>query len=302
MSARTYPDLLGHLSARSVAKHFDAYRDVPWDDFSIDPTDPRFELHDDEPLSGTAWYRALPRPTRARLGLHVLASMLKVGVEFESLLSRGLLELCSTLPNGSPEFRYAYHEVIEEGQHTLMFQEIINRTGLDVKGLSPREAWMATRNVPRKGRVFPEELFVHVIGGEWPIDHVQRMALDRERELHPIVRRVMQIHVTEEARHLCFASRFLEERVPRLTPLRRVRLRLFTPFIVSSTVHAMMRVPPCVIAEYGIPRSVVREAHASRQYSARVHDGLRPVRELCEQLGILTDHTRFLWRWLGIAP
>ena len=55
---------------------------------------------------------------------------MKIGLIFESVLKRGLLEFASTLPNGAPEFRYAYHEVIEEAQHSLMFQEFINRTDL----------------------------------------------------------------------------------------------------------------------------------------------------------------------------
>ena len=72
----------------------------------------------------------LPPPPRARLGCELVASKMKIGLHFESILKRGLLEFASTLPNGAPEFRYAYHEVIEEAQHSLMFQEFVNRSGL----------------------------------------------------------------------------------------------------------------------------------------------------------------------------
>ena len=57
---------------------------------------------------------------------------MKAGLQFESVLKRGLLEYAFRLPDGVPEFRYAYHEVIEEAQHSLMFQEFVNRAGLDV--------------------------------------------------------------------------------------------------------------------------------------------------------------------------
>ena len=30
-----------------------------------------------------------------------------------------------------------YHEVIEEAQHSLMFQEFVNRAGFDIPGLPP---------------------------------------------------------------------------------------------------------------------------------------------------------------------
>src|SRR2546425_1536709 len=131
-----YAALLGRLSHQSVVKHFDAYADVDWEaaEHRIDPEDPRWELGDDT-LADTAWYRALPAGTRARLGLHLIATKMKIGAQFENVLQRGLLEFALQLPNGAPEFRYVYHEVIEEGQHSLMFQEFVTRTGFDVPGL-----------------------------------------------------------------------------------------------------------------------------------------------------------------------
>lgn len=57
---------------------------------AIDPTDPRFELPPDNPLGGTEWYQALPQPTRARIGLHDVTNGMKVGLQFESVLKRGL--------------------------------------------------------------------------------------------------------------------------------------------------------------------------------------------------------------------
>src|SRR5436190_1289315 len=133
-----YEALVQRLSHQSVVKHFDAYADVPWDDpdYRIDPDDPRWELGPDDSLGGTAWYRAQPAGVRSRIGLHMYATFMKIGVEFESVLKRGLLEYAAKLPSGAPEFRYAYHEVIEEAQHSLMFQEFVNRTGLDIDGLA----------------------------------------------------------------------------------------------------------------------------------------------------------------------
>ncbi|MBI3784099.1 MAG: diiron oxygenase [Deltaproteobacteria bacterium] len=299
-ASRSYPEILAQLSASSVSKHFDAYADIEWDaaEHSIDPEDPRFELTPDDPLEETDWYRGLPQPTRARLGLYLMATMMKTGIQFEAILSRGLLELSSTLPNGSPEFRYAYHELIEEGQHSLMFQEFINRTRLDVTGMSALEV-VGSRHVPRLGRVFPERLLIHVIAGEWPIDHVQRTALARER-LHPLLRRIMHIHVIEEARHLCFAARYLEEHVPRLSPRRLSTLRIVTPFILKTTATTMMRVPPSVVREFRIPHSAVRQAHTSARQQTRIIGGLRPVHSLAVQLGIVTSRTETLWRRLRV--
>jgi hypothetical protein len=298
-----YRARLRQLSARSVTKHFDAYADVEWDhpDYRIDTGDPRWEKGSDDVLGATDWYRSRPQPLRAQIGLHHIVTQMKTGVDFEAVLARGLLEFASALPTGAPEFRYAYHELIEEGQHSLMFQEFINRSGLPVRGLSGVEA-VASRFVPRLGRTFPELFFLFVLGGEAPIDHVQRRALDRGG-LHPLLRRVMQIHVTEEARHLCFAKSYLLEHAPRLSAFRRLQLSIRTPFILAAMAQQMLRPPKQLIRHYRIPGSVVREAYVGNPlHRERTLQSLESVRDLCVELGLVTPRSHRLWRALGIAP
>src|SRR5512139_1591710 len=172
-----YQRLLARLSHQSVVKHFDAYADVPWDDpaYAIDPADPRWELSDADPLGATAWYRAQPQPVRARIGLHMIATFARIGWQFESVLKRGLLEYALRLPEGAPEFRYCYHEVIEEAQHSLMFHEFVARTGLPTK--PPAILGLGDRLVIRFARRFPELFFFFVLAGEDPIDYTQREML-----------------------------------------------------------------------------------------------------------------------------
>jgi hypothetical protein len=298
----TYPQLVARLSHQSVVKHFDAYADIPWDDpaFRIDPEDPRWQLPPDDVLGATAWYQSRPQGVRARIGLHMMATFMKIGLQFEGVLKRGLLEFALQLPNGSPEFRYAYHEIIEEAQHSLMFQEFVNRSGFDIPGL----VWwqrIGARQVMRFGRTFPELFFVFVLGGEDPIDYVQRMALRSGRDMHPLLRRIMQIHVTEEARHLCFARHYLKEHAHRLGPLRRSMLAQRAPFILAVMAQLMMRPSGQIVRTYGIPRAVIREAYTRNPvHRARTLEALRKVRELCAEIGIITPRSGRLWRLLGI--
>ncbi len=297
-----YTALIGRLSRQSVKKHFDAYADVDWDapEMQIDPTDPRFELADTDPLAATEWYRNQTQEVRSRIGLHRIAGNMKVGLQFESVLQRGLLEYAAGLPNGSPEFRYAYHEVIEEGHHSLMFQEFVNRCGLSVRGL-PKPMEIASRQVVKMGRLFPELFFVFVLGGEDPIDFVQRSTLRSEKELHPLLERIMRIHVTEEARHLSFARHYLRRQVPELGWARTQILAIGAPVILGIMAAIMLRPSPQVVRKYQIPKEVLREAYtknpASRQYAV---DSLRKVRELCTELGLINPVSRTVWRALRI--
>jgi len=298
----TYEALVKRLSHQSVVKHFDAYADVPWDDpeYRIDPDDPRWELSPDDSLGGTAWYRAQPAGVRSRIGLHMFATFMKLGVQFESVLKRGLLEYAAKLPNGSPEFRYAYHETIEEAQHSLMFQEFVNRTGFDIAGLSWWQK-IGARKVVRFARTFPELFFVFVLGGEDPIDHVQRTLLRSGRPVHPLLKRIMQIHVTEEARHLCFARHYLKRHAPQMSGLRRFVMSRRAPFILAIMAQLMMRPSSQVVRTYGIPPEVIREAYTRNpKHREKTLEALHKVRDLLLEVGVVTPASQRLWRWLGI--
>ena len=301
-SAAAYQALLQRLSQQSVVKHFDAYADVPWDeaDMAIDPDDERWALPATDPLTSTDWYRSQPPGVRSRIGLHRIAVNMKVGLQFESILKRGLLEFASKLPNGAAEFRYAYHEVIEEAHHSLMFQEFVNRTGLDVPGM-PWQMEFGSRRVVKLGRRFPELFFLFVLGGEDPIDHVQRQTLRSGEPVHPLLERIMRIHVTEEARHLSFARHYLKRTVPALSWRKRQVLAFEAPFILGQMAGQMLGIPPVVARIYGIPKDVVRQAYVDNPESRQfVKDSLRKVRELAVDIGIVTPASKLVWKHFGI--
>ena len=294
--------LVGRLNRQSVTKHFEAYVDVAWDDeaFQITPDDPRWELSATDPLGGTEWYQGLPQATRARLGLESVASKMKIGLEFESVLKRGLLEYASTLPNGSAEFRYAYHEVIEEAQHSLMFQEFVNRTGFDARGLGRMDR-IGARFIVGLGRRFAPLFFVFVLGGEDPIDYVQRRELRSGEAIHPLLERIMRIHVTEEARHLSFARHYLKRTVPHLGRLRRAGLAIGAPLVLATMAQMMLRPSRQLVQRYDIPASVIDEAftHNPRHHAESLAS-MAKLRRLWVELGLTRFPYRSLWRALGL--
>lgn len=293
-----FDELVRRLSAQSVTKHFDAYADVDWDapGMAIDPHDPRFELAPDSPMGATDWYRSLPQATRAELGLRSIVANMKAGLQFESILKRGLLEFAFELPDGAPEFRYVYHEVIEEAQHSLMFQEFVNRSGLEAPGLT-WDMRLGARFVIGMGRRFPALFFVFVLGGEDPIDHVQRSVLRSGRDIHPLLERIMRIHVTEEARHLSFARQYLRHTVPELPRWKRGVMSMVAPGILGVMASVMMRPSSDVVRRYRIPDEVLAEAYATDGQAAQeVRDSIRKVRTLLVELGLVGRVSKRLWK------
>ncbi len=294
--------LVRRLSRQSVDKHFDAYADVDWDapDHAIDPSDPRWELWDFDPIAHTTWYQHQPTEVRSRLGLQRIAVTMRTGWEFENVLQRGLLSHAFWLRNGSPEFRYVHHEVIEESQHTMMFQEFVNRTGLPVHGLPRRMKLAAELFVVPLARIDRPLFFFFVLGGEDPIDHVQRRRL-RAGIAHPLLERIIRIHVTEEARHLSFARHYLRAELSHLPRARRATLSVAVPALLGIMVRLMLAPPPGFARRNGIPAAVVREAKRSPEHRALLCDSVAKIRRLCEETGLMNPAARLAWRLAGLS-
>lgn len=300
MRRMTHLDVLNRASIR---RRFDAYDDVAWDDPAhvIDLDDPRLELPETDPLGATAWYRDQPGAVRRRLGLHLACEQLHTGMDFEGVLSAGLIELGRTLPVEDPARRYVLHEVIEESQHSLMFREVIRRAGLPTRGLEGLDR-MHSHGVPRLARTFPALFFFYVLGGEAPIDHAQREALARREALHPLLARVMRIHVTEEARHMSFAESWLREHGQRVGAVRRAFLAVRVPIILGEMSRQMLEAPRWLARAYAIPRATLREAYGGAAHRERLAGGVARVRSLCEDLDLVGPVSDRLWRLWRIAP
>jgi hypothetical protein len=267
--------LAERLSRSSVTKRHEAFRDVEWNavEARIDRFDPRFRLAPESALGATEWYRSLPVETQAELGLEWLCQTLRYGIAFEQTLSAGLLEFVQTLPNRTPEYRYAMHELIEESHHSMMFQEFIDRSGCDPGDLSVVERWFQ-RPIARCGSTFPELFFICVLSGEIFIDHDNREHLERSAALHPLVRRIVQIHVMEEARHVCFARGYLRERVPRLPRWRRWVIRSALPILLDRAERIMLRPSPSLVRRYGIPPCAMARAFGEGSLHRQRVDGI----------------------------
>lgn len=296
-----YPQLLSRLSAMSVSKAHDPFVDIAWDapENRLEPDDPRLALAPDNPLACTRWYQELEPSRQVALSVTWLAQVLKYGIGFEAVLSRGLLQFAQSLPNRSLEYRYAMHEVVEEGRHSLMFQTLLERLGADPKPIGRLDRFFDDR-IARTGRTFPELFLFAVLGGEIFIDQQNRGELTRPRaQVHPLVRRVMQIHVTEEARHVRFAESYLQEHLPQVGRRGQLAISLLVPLILSETATLMLQPTAPVVRAFDIPKSALNEAFGpNTTHRARIKATAAPVRTLCEEHGL---YRPWLWHRMGLA-
>ncbi|MEX0427678.1 diiron oxygenase [Nocardioides sp. DS6] len=296
-----YYDTLRTLSQASVDQHFDAFKDIDWEspEFAVVPNDERWILSDADEIGAHPWYKALPKERQIEIGMYRMAMVAKVGLQFEQLLISGVMQYLLWSRNDNPEFRYATHEVTEETHHTQMFQELVNRVCPDATGSS---AYFKTL-IPllaTAGAWFPEAFFVGILAGEEPIDHLQKNVM-RAGGMHPLMDRVMQIHIAEEARHIGFAHQFLEHHVPELNPVKKQLLAALYPVIMRWLCDVIMKPSRKALADMGIPDEVAKEIWWESPESRKMlRDLFSDVRMLADNLGLRNRVTKQIWKAMKI--
>ena len=301
-NGQTYEQRLRTLSEASVNQHFDAFLDIDWDhpDFAIDPNDERWILPEADVLGRHPWYQALPKDEQIRIGLYRQANVVKVGLQFEQILIAGLMNYVFRLPNGSPEFRYSTHEATEECHHTQMFQEFVNRSGQDAPGGS-RFFRSVGPILPLAARIVPFGFFYGVLAGEEPIDHVQKSILRAGDDMHPLLQRIMQIHVAEEARHIGFAHQYLEHRAPKLKRHERAVLSVAVPIIMRWLCDEILVPSKKARKDMGIPKSVIKDLYWDKPESRKMlRDLFGDVRMLAEETQMMNPVSRRVWKLMKI--
>ncbi|TSD99374.1 diiron oxygenase [Skermania sp. ID1734] len=301
-AGETYDEMLTRLAEGSMHRSFSPYRDIDWDapEFQVVENDRRWILPEIDPLGRHPWYKAQPEEKQIAIGMYRQANVAKVGLLFEQVLIRGFMDYLSKLPNNSAEFRYATHEVIEECNHTLMFQEAVNRIGANVPGFGP----IMRKVAPFLGLAatpFPSIFFMGVLAGEEPIDHIQKSYLRSDADYHPIIKGVMRIHVAEEARHISFAHEFLRQHVPENGPIGKALLSIVYPITMRILCDVIVIPPREFFEEFDIPDSVRKDLFWDSEDSKKTLAGyFGDVRMLAEELGLMNPVSKLVWKVLKI--
>lgn len=293
-----YARTLATLSEGSVRRHFNPYIDIDWNSpkFAVTQNDTRWVLPATDPIGRHPWYQAQPLDKKIAIGMWRHANLAKIALHFESILISGLMQYTFWLPNGSPEYRYCLHEAVEEGNHSMMFQEMVNRIGVDVPGMPRWLRWLSPL-IQLYASLLPNTFFVGVLAGEVPFDHMQKSVLREPGAVHPIVEAVFAIHVAEEARHISFAHEYLRRRVPLMGRLSRFCFSLYVPIIMRMLCQAIVVPTRSSIKQLGMPRSVRKELFFSAPDSRQaLRDIFGDVRMLCHELGLMNPLALLMWR------
>ena len=176
-------------------------------------------------LYGTHLWDEITRRQRIDLSRHEIASTASVGIWFELILLQLLARHIYDLPATTDHVRYALVEIGDECRHSVMFSRFIEKIGCPAYGPG-RLAHTLGRFL--KTTASGPEVFAAILIAEEILDTLQRELMVDEA-VQPLVRRVSQIHVIEEARHVRYAHDELARQVPTATGPAKARGRAGSP-------------------------------------------------------------------------
>jgi P-aminobenzoate N-oxygenase AurF len=238
------------LLRASVQKSFDPEVDVDWDQPLVD--DMFYMPEHRVSLYGTPLWDRMSRRQRIDLSRHEIASTASVGIWFELILLQLLARHIYDLPATADHVRYALVEIGDECRHSVMFSRMIEKLGCPSYGPGP-----LAHNLGRllKTVAAGPEVFAAILIAEEILDAFQRELMIDE-SVQPLVRRVSQIHVIEEARHVRYAHEELERQMAAASPAARTWAR----WVVARSAWVISRrlIHPDAYAAVGLDAA---EAH-----------------------------------------
>ena len=207
------------LLRASAQKSFDPEVDVDWDQPLVDGM---FYMPEHRvSLYGTPLWERMSHAQRVDLSRHEIASTASVGIWFELILLQLLARHIYDLPATSDHVRYALVEVGDECRHSVMFSRMIEKLGCPAYGPG-RVAHTLGRLLKTIAK--GPEVFAAILIAEEILDTFQRELMIDE-SVQPLVRRISQIHVIEEARHVRYAHDELVRQMSAASPAARAWAR-----------------------------------------------------------------------------
>ncbi|MGH3523600.1 MAG: diiron oxygenase, partial [Mycobacterium sp.] len=117
-------------------------------------------------------------------------------------------------------------------------------------------------------------------------------------DLQPIIKRLMRIHVTEEARHIQFARDGLRRTVPSMPWYRRAYIANLQG--VGGPFYRYLFTVPMVYSRVGLDgRETRRVARANPNFQVACRSAFAPLAAFFEEVGLMGRLGRRMWRRAG---
>lgn len=289
---RSREDFSQRLLTGSVKKSYEPIVDIDWD-APLD-ADKLFLPPQMITLYGTPEWDAMSVEQQRELSRQQLVNMLSAGIWFENILNQALLRgIMHTNPTSNAT-HYMLTELGDETRHMVMFGKAIDRVGgVPVRPRLYQRVIINSLPFVFRGPV----LWGAALVGEEIFDALQRQILD-DPEIQPIVRRLMRIHVTEEARHIQFARDGLRKTVPAMPWYQRVFVANLHG--AGGPFYRMLFTLPVQYSRTGLDGRRMRAvARANPHFGQKCRESFAPLAAFFEEVGLMGRLSRRMWRRAG---
>lgn len=295
VSGPTREEFAQRLLKGSARKSYAPVVDIDWD-APLEP-DTFFLPPTSVTLYGTPIWEQMSRAEQIELSRQELVNLLSAGVWFENILNQALLRDLMHKDVTAHSTHYSLTELGDETRHMVMFGKTIERIG--AKPIQPRrwQRWIINLlPLMFRGPI----LWGAALVGEEIFDSLQRLVLE-DPDIQPIVKRLMRIHVTEEARHIQYARDGLRRTVPRMS--RRQRMYVSTLHGVGGPFYRFLLTNKTAYRRLGLDaREAKRAALANPHHQEHKVLGFAPLAEFFVEVGLMNRVSRAMWRRAGFLP
>lgn len=251
-------------------------------------------------LYGTPFWAGLTHEQRVELSRQEMINTVSVGIWFENILNQMLLRMAYEQDPTRSHVQYALTELGDECRHMTMFARLIDRVG----GRPYRQGFV----LHNLGRVLPlvlrgPSIWVAALIGEEMFDALQRASM-RDDDLQPLVRQVMRIHVTEEARHIRYAREDLARNLSGASRPAREFARIVAG--IGALLLKTVLTRPGVHRRAGLAADQLRQAREAAKTNTHIDQtfaaGIEKLRAFLHEQGLIAGPSRLLWRLAGLDP
>lgn len=245
-------------------------------------------------LYGTPLWEQMTREQQIELSRQEFINLLSAGVWFENILNQALLRGLMHADVTSPSTHYSLTELGDETRHMVMFGRAIS--AVDGKPFQPK--WIQRVIINMLPLVFQKSvLWIAALVGEEIFDALQRQILD-DPDVQPIVRRIMRIHVTEEARHIQFARDGARRAAPAMRPTNRYLLA--TIHGAGGPFYRFLFTNRAVYRRVGLDADEARrQARRNPHFHQAMRTGFAPLAAFLEEVGLMSRIGRRMWKRTG---
>jgi len=278
--------LVERLSRNSTPYH-DPVANIRWEQLSTE----QFWLPPEAvSLHSVPAFMALPVETRRCLSQYEFLNFIDAGLWLEGIFMERIARSMRTRHGSLATLKYRLHELREEAGHSLMFLELMERSGLSIPD-NRRPRLLLADIFGRRAPMESAGFWMAILIGEEVPDRLNRHIRSHSAGVCPTIVEMSTSHVIDEARHIAHAREALDERLARLHPLGRMVLKPIMRKLMGQFVEMVYYPAPALYERAGL-RPGADWARAARSNPARtafVDHCVKPTLQLLRSRGLDID-------------